>query len=266
MAASDYLKLPKLLPPIVMSYDLPPKVRSLYDTMEEELVVLMESGETLSAPSAAVVRGKLRQIAGGAVFRNVYDPVTGVPLRTKGNEWVLMHDEKLDALEDLLDELQGQQLLVAYDYQHDLERILARFGKDIPYIGGGVSKKRAIEIEAAWNAGEIPWMLGHPQSVGHGLNFQGSHAHHVAWFTLTDDYELYDQFIKRLLRSGNKAARLFVYHFVARNTVDAAIVNNLRRKERGQQALFDAVESYLSGKYKIEKAVKNSFPRQRKTK
>jgi len=265
MDASDYLQLPKLLPPTVIKYDLPSAARKMYDELEEELVTLLMSGERLTAPTASVVRGKLRQIAGGAVLRNEYDPITGIKLRTKGDEWVLVHDEKLDALEALVDELEGTQLLVGYEYIHDLERLLKRFGKDTPYIGGGVSLKKALEIEAAWNAGEIPLLFGQPQSVGHGLNFQGSHAHHVAWFTLTDDYELYDQFIKRLLRSGNKASRLFVYHFIARNTTEEAVAANLRRKAKGQQGLFDAINEYLVGKYKSLAGLKNSLPKRKQT-
>lgn len=241
MAGKDYLQLPQLLPPIILKYDLPKPVRKLYDELEDELVALLDSGEPLSAPGAGVLTSKLQQVAGGAVFRNLVHPVTGQRLRTADEPWVWLHDEKLDALEELVDELQGQQLLVAYWFKHDLQRLQERFGKDVPYIGGGVSDKRAQQVERAWNAGTLPLLAAQPASVGHGLNFQGSNAHHVAWFTLRGDYELYDQFIRRLLRSGNKAARLFVYHLVGRQTVDEAAAHSLQRRHKGQEEFFDAI-------------------------
>lgn len=241
MAADDYLQLPQIVTQTI-KYALPPKVRELYDELDDELTVLLSNGEPLSAPGAGALTNKLRQVAGGAVFRNLVHPVTGQRLRTAAEPYVWLHDEKLDALEDLVEELNGAQLMVAYEWKHDLERLRGRFGKDLPYLGGGVSTKRAAELERAWNAGALPLLACQPQSVGHGLNFQESSARHIAWFTLTYDLELYEQLIRRLRRSGNKAARLFVYHFVGRNTRDERAAHSLHRKNLTQQALFEAVK------------------------
>ena len=162
-------------------------------------------------------------------------------LRRGGKEWAEIHGAKLDALEELIEELSGEPLLVAYDFRHDVERVLARLGKDVPYIGGGVSPKKASAIEVAWNKNEIPVLLGHPQSMGHGLNLQGGSCANVAWFSLTWDYELYDQFVRRVWRDGTGAERVFVHHVVARDTVDELQLWALRSKDRGQRALYDAL-------------------------
>ena len=149
-------------------------------------------------------------------------------------------------MEELLEEIQGQQVLVAYWFQHDLERLQARFGKKVPYIGSGVSVKKAKEYEAAWNAGEVPLMFGHPMSMAHGLNYQKSHAHHVVFFTMTPDFELYDQYIRRIRRRGNKAKQVFVHHIMARQTVDTwGILPTLRQRDKTQLSLFEALRAIV---------------------
>ncbi len=142
-------------------------------------------------------------------------------------------------MEELIEELQGKPLLVGYDFQHDLAHCQQRFG-DVPFIGGGVSDARVAELKILWNQGKLPLLFGHPQSMGHGLNLQSA-CSNVCWFSLTWDYELYDQFIKRVHRQGNKADRVFVYHLMARGTVDEAIYWALKSKKKGQQALFDGI-------------------------
>jgi SNF2 family DNA or RNA helicase len=154
----------------------------------------------------------------------------------------LLHNEKLDILEELVDELQGTQLLVAYEFQHDLERLLERF-PHTPFIGGGVSAKRGREIEDEWNEGQLPLLFGHPASVGHGLNLQESSACHICWFTIPWDFELYDQFNRRLRRQGNKAKHIQAYHLIARDSVDESVMAALKDKGRTQKALLDALKT-----------------------
>jgi len=239
MAAEDYIELPTLnTMPIKM--DLPPKVRQHYEDVENDFLTLLSDGELLTTPNSASAKMMLRQMCSGAVYKGVVDPITGIP-RAGKREWVHMHDEKLDALEDLLDELQGQQLLIGYDFQHDLERIQKRF-PDIPRMGK--SDKEDARLEAAWNAGDLPYMLGHPGSVGHGLNLQASSAYNIAWFTMTWDYELYDQFNRRLRRSGNTAKMVNCYQFMMRDTVEESLVAwLLRSKKKTQDSLLDALKS-----------------------
>lgn len=244
MSAEDYIKMPSVIVNDI-KIELPKEARAAYDEMEDEMLTVL-GDETLTAGTASAVYGKCWQIATGAVFKSMLDPVTGEPLRGV-REWHNMHDEKLDALEELIDELQGQQLLCAYWFSHDLEKLMKRFGKDIPYIGSGVNAKRAKWVEDAWNAGDLPYMFGHPMSMGHGLNLQGSSAHHVAWYTQIPDFELYDQFNRRLRRSGNKAASVTIHRFIARRTVEEwAIVPSQRRKDNTQSNLFAALAGYAA--------------------
>jgi len=219
--------------------DLPPKVMKVYQQMEEDLIAKLDD-DTVTAATAAVASMKCRQIACGGVYLDP-DVRALVKLPTTDKRWLDLHEAKLDALEDLIEELQGSPILVAYDFGHDLDRIQRRFGKDVPYIGGGVSTSRSRTLEKAWNRGDLPYLFGHPKSIGHGLNLQ-EHGHHVAWHSITWDYELYDQFIRRVLRQGNQSKRVFVHHIIAKNTIDEAIMGALKSKRRGQNALFHALK------------------------
>jgi hypothetical protein len=245
MDATDYMELPEVKN-VMISVELPPAARKIYDQMEDELIALLE-GERVTAATAGVMSGKCRQIASGALYKSSTDPVTGETIRGQ-REWFDIHDAKLDALADLVDELQGTQLLVAYEYEHDLVRLQKRF-PGTPYLGSGVSTKEAARIEREWNSGKLRLLFGHPASMGHGLNFQHSHAHHVAWFTTTWSFEQYEQFNARLRRRGNQSAHLFVYHLVARRTIeDGVVIPGLRAKEKGQRALFDALKAYAAAR------------------
>ena len=238
MAANDYLDMPALIENNIR-VDLPDDVRRVYDQLEEDLIAKLDE-KVVVASTAAAASIKCRQVANGGLY---LDPEVQalVKLPKSKREWVNLHHEKIDALADLIDELQGSPLLVAYDFEHDLDRLRERLGQDVPYIGGGVSAKRSAELERAWNQGHLPVLLGHPQAMGHGLNLQEV-GHHVAWHSMTWDYELYDQFIRRVLRQGNKSKKVFVHHIMARGTIDEVMLTALKSKRKGQNALFDALK------------------------
>lgn len=236
MEAKDYLTLP-VLRPLPIKLDMPDAIRAVYTQLEDDFLTIIED-ETLTAPNAASSKMMLRQICSGAVYKPQIDFVTGIK-RTGKREWLLLHNDKLDALQELIDELQGQQLLIAYEFQHDLERLLERW-PDLPYFGQ--SDKKDMALKNAWNRGEVPLAAGHPQSVAHGLNLQDSNAHNVAWFTLTWDFELFDQFNKRLLRQGNTASYLNCYMFVTKDTVEESVFMTLRAKAAGEAALKTALK------------------------
>jgi SNF2 family DNA or RNA helicase len=239
MAANDYLDMPALIENNI-KVDLPDDVRRVYDQLEEDLIAKLND-KVVVASTAAAASIKCRQVANGGLY---LDPEVQalVKLPKSKREWANLHYEKIDALADLIDELQGSPILVAYDFEHDLDRLRERLGKDVPYIGGGVSAKRSAELERDWNAGKLPVLLGHPQAMGHGLNLQEV-GHHVCWHSMTWDYELYDQFIRRVLRQGNKSKKVFVHHLMARGTIDEVMLTALKGKKRGQQALFDALKN-----------------------
>lgn len=238
MAADDYVDMPQLIVNNI-KLEMPDQAREIYDQLEEDLITAIED-RVVMATNAGVASMKCRQVANGAIYLDPELQATGFKILKGKREFAELHDVKLDALEDLVEELQGEPLLAAYDFGHDLQRLQKRFGKDVPYIGGGVSARRSTELELAWNAGELPLLFGHPQSMGHGLNLQEV-GHHVAWFAMTWDFELYDQFIRRVWRSGNKHGHVFVHHFLMEDTIDESMLYALKSKDRGQQALFKAL-------------------------
>lgn len=235
----DVLDMPKLVENNI-KVQLSPKIRKIYSDMEDDLFAQLEEGK-VTAKTAPTASMKCRQIANGGIYLDAQVQAL-VKLPTGKKDMVHLHEAKIDALENLIDELQGSPLLVAYDFGHDLERIKKRFGKDIPCIGGGVSIKRSTELEREWNLGNLPYLFGHPQSMGHGLNLQES-GHHIAWHSLTWDYELYDQFIRRVYRQGNKSKRVFVHNIIVEDSIDEVIFAALKSRKKGQNALFEALNS-----------------------
>lgn len=227
--ADDYLTLPPLQTRRI-ELELPKPVRAKYKEMKRDMIVAIE-GKTITAANMAAVYNKLQQFVGGAMY-------------TSPPDYVRTHDLKLDALDDLIEELAGQPLLVAYAYGHELARILERH-PNTPFLGGGVSGKRAEEIEQQWNAGKIPVLLCHPASAGHGLNMQLGGAGHLCWFSQTWDYELYDQFIRRVHRQGNAAERIVMHKIMVLDTMDELVEDALSGKETTQDALLAALKSEI---------------------
>lgn len=243
---SEHLDLPKLVENQI-NVQLPADARRIYMDLEAFLIAEYDQG-FVTAVNAAVASGKCRQVASGGVFVDPdqfghMDPKElkkAKITRTAGRMWASIHTAKVEALEDLVEELQGQPLLVAYDFHHDLHQIRQKF-PNVPYIGGGTTTKEAREIEFLWNEGKIPMLLGHPQAMAHGLNMQMA-CNHICWYSLTWNYELYDQFIKRVHRQGNKAPRVFNHLLMADGTIDEAIYWALHNKKKGQNALFEAIK------------------------
>jgi hypothetical protein len=214
----------------------------IYKELENDLITKIRN-DVVTATNSAASAMMCRQVANGSLYLTP-EVEELVKMAGKNRKVAMLHDEKLDALQELFDELQGQQVLVAYDFQHDLERLKQRFetrAEPLPYIGGGVSPARAKELEERWLDKDLPYLFGHPQSIAHGLNLQGSHAHHVCFYSMTYDFELYDQFIKRLWRSGNKAPFMSVHHILARDTVDYVMLYALKSKNKGQRAFFQGL-------------------------
>jgi SNF2 family DNA or RNA helicase len=238
--ATDYLTLPKVVY-VPMRFELPDEHRAQYEDMERDMVLALGSGEVFTARAAATASMKCRQITSGAIYHDKIDPLTGLP-STGARKYTVLHNEKIQMCEDLIEELQGQQLLIAYEFHHELERLVKALGKDTPFIGRGVSDKAALRYEKEWNDGTLPYLAAHPASIGHGLNLQGSSAHHILWISGTWDFELWDQFIRRLLRSGSTAERIFVYMFIARDTVDESVYNDKHRKGRTQTSLLSVLK------------------------
>lgn len=241
LEAEDYIDIPQLVE-IDDWFDLPDDARAIYDEMEDEFFLALDNGVELSAPTGSAARGKCAQLTGGAVYKNPEGVETG-PVRGRAQEYQVIHDVKLDMLEDFINEMNGKPFLLFYWYNHEVDRILKRFG-DIPNISGASPAKSKL-LQDQWNRGEITGpMLIHPASGGHGLNLQDNQATHMYWFTLPDDYDLYDQSNRRIRRSGNKASHVWAHRPMARRTVDAAKAIMLRNKGSNQKDFLDAMKSY----------------------
>ena len=221
MKSVDHLKMPECVMNRVPVY-MDVKERTLYETLKEQMFLTVKDG-VIDAKNASVLSGKLAQMANGACYG-------------EDSEVIRIHDRKLDALEDLIEAANGQPLLVAYWYQHDLERIRHRF----PQVRHLVTSKDFAD----WNAGKIPVAAIHPASAGHGLNLQQG-GNQLVWFGLTWSLELYLQTNARLWRQGQKADTVVISHIVTEDTIDERILAALEKKDRTQDALIEAVKAQL---------------------
>lgn len=221
MKATDHLHMPELISNRVEVH-MDGKEQKLYDTLKRDMILQLADGE-IDAVNAAALSGKLLQMANGAV----YDSQGRV---------ALIHERKLDALEDLVEAANGKPVLVAYWYKHDLARIQKRF-----------PDSRVIDTPrdiADWNAGKIQIGLLHPASGGHGLNLQEGGST-VIWYGLTWSLELYQQLNARLWRQGQTSSTVIIHHIIAAGTHDEDVMRALERKDAGQSALIAAVKAQL---------------------
>lgn len=229
MNAEDYLNLPPLVENRVY-VELPEKARKMYDQMETLLFTQLSEG-VVSAVNAAAATMKCRQIANGGLYKG-----------TEGKEWEQIHLAKLEAVQDLVEELGGKPCLIAYEFRHDLERLKSVFPlADV--MGGGMSAKHQRDVEDRWNAGLIPILLAQPQSVAHGLNLQGVGAA-IIFHSITWDLEIVEQFIRRVWRQGQES-RVVVHYIMAKQTVDYLIVDALSKKDKVQRSLMTSLKNYM---------------------
>ena len=219
MKASEYLKMPEL---VISNYkvEMSDNEKKQYDEMKKNLICKIKDGE-ITVSNAGSLSNKLSQFANGAV----YDDEQNI---------VEIHSRKLDALEDIIESMNGKPLLVAYWYKHDLQRIKQRF--DVKEI------KTGKDI-ADWNKGKIPVALIHPASAGHGLNLQQGGST-IVWFGLTWSLELYQQTNGRLYRQGQKNT-VVIQHIVTKGSIDEQILMALERKNKTQEDLIEAVKANL---------------------
>lgn len=219
MKSIDYLKMPECIANEVSVY-LNEKEWDIYSKFKDDMVTKL-GDEEIDAVNAAVLSGKLLQMANGAVYDSE-------------NKTHIIHDKKLDALEDLIEGANGKPVLVAYWFKHDLERIKNRFP---------VRQIKASKDIEDWNDGNIPIAVIHPASAGHGLNLQ-SGGSTLIWFGLTWSLELYQQTNARLYRQGQNET-VIIHHIITKGTIDEDVMTALTRKEETQASLIDAVKAKL---------------------
>ena len=222
MKAEDYLRLPEQVVNDIR-IRLAPEEMQKYRELEKEKLMELD-GQEITALSAAAVWGKLLQLANGAV----YDDDGGV---------TMLHDKKLDALEEIVEAACGHPVLVFYNFRHDYDRLMARFERLSP---------RTIQTSGDirdWNAGRIRLLLAQPASMGHGLNIQAG-GHIIVWFGLNPSLELYQQANARLHRQGQKQA-VIIHRLITKGTVDEDVIKKLETKDQRQDSLMEAVKARI---------------------
>lgn len=223
MRALDHLKMPELIENQYRVY-MDANEYDLYDNFYKEKILPLVEGE-VTAANAAVLSGKLVQMANGAVY-------------TDEEAVAEIHDKKLEALEDLLEAANGEPVMIAYWYQHDLARIERKLQEL------GIHYERLISDKSIerWNRRELPVALVHPASAGHGLNLQ-SGGHILIWYGLTWSLELYQQTVARLWRQGQNSETVVVQHIITAGTIDEDIMAALQSKDMSQRRLIAAVKA-----------------------
>ena len=225
LRAEDHLKMTA---PVYneIKLTLPEKLMDKYKQFEKEMFV--EMGEnSVEALNAASLSMKCRQFTSGAMYDE--------------SSWYKIHDIKIDALKEVIEQQDGQPLLVAYEFRHEAERFKKLWPK-APIIGGGSKPKEVSKAFALWNKGKIPVMFVQPQSVGHGVNLQYG-GHHLLWYSTTWSGERYQQTVARLHRQG-QSHPVTVSHLVVRSTVDPLVVAAQRRKGKSQDSMMSALAEY----------------------
>lgn len=221
MKTEDYLQLPDRLD-LVRKFSLSDKAKALYRKLEKDCILDVDEN-TIDAVNAAALITKLLQISSGAVYDDDHDPV-------------YLHDEKLEALDQLLEEAEGENVLVFYQFRHELDRLKARYPEAVDIKEPGAIRR--------WKAGQIKMLLAHPASAGHGLNLQSGGSVSV-WFNLPMSLELYQQAVKRLHRQGQQNV-VRNYILLARDTFEEEVYYRiLLGKETRQNAILELLKAKI---------------------
>lgn len=245
--SADWLKLPKLIE-VPVWVDLPTSARTVYETLEQEMFyAFAESGTFVDNPHAAALRNRCAQICGGAIYAEHEE--------TSAKVWQPIHTAKLEACQEIIEELQGEPPIIAYRFRHEAIR-LKRLFPEMPLVGRGEGGRKPSENEVmgivdSWNNSELSGLIAHPASVGHGLNLQHGGCHFI-WFSMSESLEQYLQMVKRLHRSG-QTKPVINYLLLVRNTVDEVIYSDIGFKFAQQTRTNNAYRDTTFARYMAEK-------------
>lgn len=221
MSAEDYLDLPGEIS-LTEYVEMPENVKEQYKELENNFLLTVGDIDIVS-PSSSAVANKLLQMCNGAIYDSL------------GNTHEI-HNAKLDALKEIIEENPNENFLIAYNYKSDLQRIIKAFPEAVVLSEG-------TKEQDDWNAGKIKILLTHPASAGHGLNLQFG-GNIIIWFGLNWSLELYQQFNKRLNRQGQKNL-VRIIHIVAKGGLDEKVMLALGNKAKTQQDLIDYLKFKL---------------------
>ena len=236
MSAEDYNPLPDLMINN-LDIEMPEDLRAKYNKLEREFFLQLDSGKEVEVFNQAALTNKCLQFANGAMY-----PIAGMPL------WEPIHDLKLEALEEILDEAQGSPVLCSYAYRSDAQRIMDRF-KHLDPINLTECKSEASLVDAMhrWKTGDCSLMIGHPASMGHGIDGLQSTGHILVWYGLNWSLDLYEQFNARVRRQG-QGVPVICHRILMQDTLDQAQAQALDMKATTQAGLRNAVKQYRQSK------------------
>lgn len=211
---------------------MPPDVKKLYKELEREFLTSIE-GQLVMAPNSGVLYGKLRQIAQGAI----YDAEKNV---------IEVHQCKLDALENLLEELNGEPAFCLVQFRHDIARIRERLGYEVPCIASGTSAAKGSEFAAVFSTGIMPLLLGHPQSVAHGIDGLQNNCHNLIWFGQDSSWENTYQTHARIVRHGSKADQVFIYRIMMDCGIERAMMASVSDLQLSEEQFLAMLREYMT--------------------
>jgi SNF2 family DNA or RNA helicase len=230
LSAEDYLSLPeKIINDVYI--DLPPKQRVAYDKIENEMLIELDSGHEVEIFNGASLMNRCLQYANGGMYT-----MPGSP------DWETIHDAKLEALDDIIEELAGQPILIIYQYQHDAHKILKKY-PDAVWLSSKMSESEFVQALEDWNSGKLTKIIGHPASMGFGVDGLQDSCHTMVWYGLNWSLDSYMQTIARLLRQGQEFP-VMVHRLMMRDTVEEAVKLSLESKFDDELGAREAIEKY----------------------
>jgi SNF2 family DNA or RNA helicase len=244
MSAEDYNPLPDMMVNDIV-LDMPPPIKSKYEQLEKEFFFQLDSGQGVEVFNKAALTNKCLQFSNGAVY-----PIPGMPV------WEPIHDLKLEALEDVIEEANGQPVLCAYAYRSDAHRIMEKFKKLKPInLTDCKSESSLSKAMARWKAYDCQLMIGHPASMGHGVDGLQDAGHILCWYGLNWSLDLYEQMNARIRRQG-QGVPVICHRILVRDTLDEAQSIALQLKATTQSDLRNAINEYRTKKNPARSGVK----------
>lgn len=243
MSEKDHLDLPPLVyNPIYV--ELPPDARKAYNQMEKDSLAYIEEHK-LTAQAAMARLIPCQQIANGQVYESPPNPDMS---EKKFKKWlktrkvIKAHTQKVEALKDLVESLQGKPLLIVYWYKHDLAAIEKALGP-VAAMNAQTTKAQTVQYERDWNKGKLPVLAGHPDRLAHGLNLQDGPGRDLACFSLFWSAENRRQVVKRIHRQGVNS-KVTVHDIISRNTLDEVMYSRWSSREKAEVDLRKLLRQY----------------------
>jgi len=231
LVASDYITMPDLIENDIM-LTFPAEMQRRYNAIEREMLIELDSGHDVEIFNRASLVNRCLQFAGGGVYLN-----PGMP------DWEMIHEVKMEALIDLVDELEQQPVLLLYQYQHEAKRIQKQF-PDAMWISSKTSAGDFNQAIMDWNSGALQMIIAHPASMGHGVDRLQSACHNIIWFGLNWSYELYYQSNSRIARQGQTSPTVMVHRILIDDTTDLIVRAALQVKRSTESEVRELIREY----------------------